>query len=226
MPAPQFDEEMAAVYDDKGPKRFVPGYGVFQQLIPLLLDAELGDDASVLVMAAGGGAELTALAATRSSWRLTGVDPSPAMLDLARRKLSQADAARVDLVQGFAADAPGGPFDAATSCLIMAFIPDDGDKLDYLQQIRRRLKPGAPALFVEMAAPRTPDEWARFLKLYEMHGRRAGADDALIARAAGSQEHLHHASAARQTALLSEAGFRAVETFFKALYIQGWIARA
>jgi tRNA (cmo5U34)-methyltransferase len=225
MSAPQFDAEMAAIYDKHGPKRFVPGYAVFQQLIPLLLDAELGDDATILVMAAGGGAELTALAATRGSWRFVGVDPSPAMLDLAQRKL-MTHAERVDFIEGYAADAPEGPFDAATSCLVMAFLPDDGAKLSYLQQIHRRLRRGAPALFVEMVAPKTPEGWSRFLQLYELHARRQGANEVLMARAMSAQHSLHHAPAERQTALLSEAGFSAATPFFQALYIQGWIARA
>jgi tRNA (cmo5U34)-methyltransferase len=226
VPAPQFDAEMAAIYDENGPKRLVPGYAVFQQLTPLLLDAELADDAHVLVMAAGGGAELKAIGAARASWRLTGVDPSPAMLDLARSKLTPAEAERTTLVQGYVADAPKGPFDAATSCLVMAFLPDDGAKLDYIQQIRRRLRPGGPALFVEMAPPPTPQGWARFLQLYDLYARRMGADESLIARATAAQQHLHHAPAERQAALLEEAGFKNVETFFKALFIQGWIARA
>lgn len=226
MSLPQFDAEMANIYDDRGPRQLVPGYALFQKLLPIVLDAELKDDASVLVMAAGGGAELVALAAARSSWRFVGVDPSAAMLALARRKLSDADAKRVDLVQGYVTDAPDGPFDAATSCLVMAFMPDDGAKLHYLQQLRRRLRAGAPAVFVEMAAAKTPDGFARFMKFYELYARSNSADQELIERALGAQSSLHHASADRQTALLKEAGFHGVETFFQALYMQGWIARA
>ncbi len=98
-----------------------------------------------LVMGAGGGAELMAIAAARQSCRITGVDPSPDMLALAEGKLRAAGhAERVSLVTGYVADAPEGPFDAATSCLVAPFVPDDGGKLDYFRQLRRRLRPGAP----------------------------------------------------------------------------------
>lgn len=222
-----FNAEMAKAYDEKGPRLLVPGYEAFLQSIATLLDAELSDDASILVMGAGGGAELMALAPVRAGWRFTGVDPSPDMLGGAQAKLTRAGYdARALLHVGYVADAPEGPFDAATSCLLMPFIPDDGSKLDYLRQVHRRLKPGAPLLLVEGFAAREPEAWARYLKLYITHGLLRGAPDAHVKMAAGAQAGLHYVSAERQEALLAEAGFASIERFFQALYIHGWIARA
>lgn len=226
MSAISFNAEAAKSYDD-GPRRLVPGYAVFQNLIALLLDAELKDDASILVMAAGGGAELMAIAPKRASWRLTGVDPSPDMLALAEGKLRSAGYGdRVALVTGYVADAPEGPFDAATSCLVMPFIADDGGKLDYLRQLRRRLRPGAPLFMVEGFAARDPAGWERYIKSYTMHALAHGVDGALMERAVGAQASLHYVSVERHKALFAEAGFVGVEQFFQALHIHGWIARA
>lgn len=222
-----FNAEMAKAYDEKGPRLLVPGYGAFLQAIATLLDAELEDDAEILVMGAGGGAELMELAPVRAGWRFTGIDPSPAMLGAAQAKLTQAGfAQRAALHVGYAADAPQGPFDAATSCLLMPFIADDGSKLDYLRQVRRRLKPGAPLLMVEGFASKEPEAWARYLKLYITHGLLRGAEPAHVKTAASAQAGLHYISKQRQEALLEEAGFASLEPFFQALYIHGWIARA
>lgn len=222
-----FNAEMAKAYDEKGPRLLVPGYAAFLQAIATLLDADLADDASILVMGAGGGAELMALAPVRAGWRFIGVDPSPDMLGAAQAKLAEAGHAnRAALHVGYAADAPEGPFDAATSCLLMPFIPDDGGKLDYLRQVRRRLKPGAPLLMVEGFASREPEAWARYLKLYITHGLLRGAPEAHVNMAAGAQAGLHYVSTARQKELITEAGFASIEPFFQALYIHGWIARA
>lgn len=221
-----FDEKIAKAYDEKGPRFLVPGYEAFLQSIAVLLETELKDDASILVMGAGGGAELTTLAPVRARWRFTGVDPSPSMLGAAQAKLAAAGSAeRTQLIVGYAADAPEGPFDAATSCLLMPFIPDDGAKLDYLRQVRRRLRPGAPLLLVEGFAARAPQAWERYLQLYRAHGRLRGADPAHVDSAAGAQAGLHYVSVERQIELLTEAGFT-IEPFFQALYIHGWIARA
>lgn len=226
MSAISFNAETAKAYDD-GPRRLVPGYAVFQQLIALLLDSELKDDASILVMAAGGGAELMSIAAQRASWTLTGVDPSPDMLALAQSKLDAAGYTdRVALVKGYVADAPAGPFDAATSCLVMPFIADDGGKLDYLRQLRRRLRPGAPLLMVEGFAARDPEGWERYIKSYIMHARAHGVDDALLVRARDAQATLHYVAVERQLELFAEAGFSDVKQFFQALHIHGWVARA
>lgn len=221
-----FNADAAKTYDD-GPRRLVPGYAAFQQLIGLVLDAELKDDASILVMAAGGGAELLSIAPKRAGWKLTGVDPSPDMLALAESKLRAAGyAERVSLVTGYVADAPEGPFDAATSCLVMPFIADDGGKLDYLRQMRRRLRVGAPLVIVEGFAARDPEGWERYIKSYTMYARLHGVDETALARASDMQASLHYISAERQRQLFDEAGFSSVEPFFQALHIHGWIARA
>ncbi len=226
MSAIAFNAEAAKSYDD-GPRRLVPGYAFFQILIAQVLAGELKDDASILVMGAGGGAELMALAATRENWTLTGVDPSPDMLALAEGKLRAAGyAERISLVAGYVVDAPEGPFDAATSCLVAPFVPDDGGKLDYFRQLRRRMRPGAPLIVVEGFISDEQGGFDRYMKSYAMFARLNGVEQAILDRAVGAQASLHYISLERQKHLFDEAGFASAETFFQALHIYGWIARA
>lgn len=226
MSAIVFNAEAAKSYDD-GPRRLVPGYVFFQNLIAQVLASELKDDASILVMGAGGGAELMAIGAARESWKLTGVDPSPDMLALAEGKLRAAGyAARTSLVPGYVTDAPEGPFDAATSCLVAPFVPDDGGKLDYFRQLRRRMRPGAPLLVVEGFVSDAPGGFDRYMKSYMMYARLNGVAQAMLDCAVSAQASLHYISLERQKQLFDEAGFSGAETFFQALHIYGWIARA
>ena len=226
MSAIPFNAEAAKSYDD-GPRRLVPGYAFFQNLIAQVLAGELKDHASILVMGAGGGAELMAIAAAGESWTLTGVDPSPDMLTLAEGKLRAAGySKRASLIAGYVADAPVGPFDAATSCLVAPFVPDDGGKLDYFRQLRRRMRPGAPLLVVEGFVSDEPGGFDRYMKSYAMFARLNGVEQAMLDRAVGMQASLHYISLERQKQLFEEAGFSAAETFFQALHIYGWIARA
>jgi tRNA (cmo5U34)-methyltransferase len=90
----------------------------------LLLAERIRDDADVLVIGAGGGLELKALADTQPGWRFCGIDPSAEMLGLARRTLGSL-ASRVELHEGYVDGAPVGPFDAATCLLTLHFIPED-----------------------------------------------------------------------------------------------------
>jgi len=60
--------------------------------------------------------ETRAMAEAQPVWRFTGVDPSPAMLDLARGVLKPV-ADRVELLEGTVDQVPDGPFDGATCFL-------------------------------------------------------------------------------------------------------------
>jgi SAM-dependent methyltransferase len=109
------DPEAVRRYTD-GPPRFVPGFADLHRMTRILLAEQTVQDASVLVLGAGGGLELKALAEAEPRWNFVGVDPALAMLKLAEQTLGQFNA-RVQLQQGYIDDAPDGPFDAAT-CLL------------------------------------------------------------------------------------------------------------
>src|SRR3546814_13717516 len=71
----------------------------------LLLAEHAPSTAHILIVGAGGGMETRSLAEAQPDWRFTGVDPSPAMLDLARRPLAPI-ADRVELLEGPIDQAP------------------------------------------------------------------------------------------------------------------------
>src|SRR5688500_13124922 len=104
-----------ASYATDTPRR-VPGLADLHRMVTLLLAEGAPSAAHLLVVGAGGGLELVSLATARPDWRFTGVDPSPAMLDLARKAI-EPFAERVQLIEGIVDQASAGPFDGAT-CLL------------------------------------------------------------------------------------------------------------
>ena len=66
-------------------RRLVPGWSDMQRMAALLVAERAPEQANVLVVGAGGGAELTTFARMYSQWRFVGVDPSASMLELAQR---------------------------------------------------------------------------------------------------------------------------------------------
>src|SRR3546814_18092018 len=90
----------------------------------LLLAERVPADAHILVLGAGGGSEMKAMADAYPGWRFTGVDPAGPMLDLAAEVMG-ADAGRADMVEGYIDDAPAGPFDGATCLLTPPFLQRD-----------------------------------------------------------------------------------------------------
>ncbi len=90
------DPEAVARYAE-GPRRFVPGLDALHRMTGILLAERAPEDGRILVLGAGGGLELRALAEMQPHWRFTGVDPAGEMLALARRTAANA-AGRLVLV--------------------------------------------------------------------------------------------------------------------------------
>ncbi|MDS9469602.1 class I SAM-dependent methyltransferase [Paracoccus sp. MBLB3053] len=97
-------------------RRNVPGLSDLHRMVTLLLAERAPEEAHILVVGAGGGMEISAMAEARPMWRFTGVDPSVAMLHLAKEVL-RPYCDRVDLIEGTAEDLPSRTFDGAT-CLL------------------------------------------------------------------------------------------------------------
>lgn len=216
------DPKTAARYAD-GPARQVPGLAGLHRMAHVLLAERAGDEAAILVLGAGGGLELAAFAAARPFWRLTGVDPSPEMLAQARRVVAP-HANRIRLVQGYAADAPDGPFDGAACLMTMHFIPE-AERLSALRELRARLRPGAALVIAHHSF--APEEAARWLDRYASFAAASGiASDKARAAARAISERLPILSPAHEQELLRVAGFGEMELFYAAFSFRGWVARA
>lgn len=218
------DPNAAARYAD-GPRRFVPALADVHRMTGLLLAERAGPDASILVVGAGGGLELRAMAEAFPTWRFVGVDPAAPMLAEAARVLGP-HAERVQFVEGYIDDAPEGPFDGATCLLTLHFLEPDGRRRT-AEAIRRRLKPGAPFVAMHSSFPQEPTERARALDRYAAFAVAAGADpeQALSARHAVASM-LPVLSPEHDEALLREAGFTEVSLFYAAFSWRGWVAYA
>src|SRR5204862_3324961 len=133
------------------PQRLLPGFADLHRMTTILLAEHAPKDARVLVLGAGGGLELRALAHAQAGWTFVGVDPAAAMLNEARRALGP-DTARVAFCEGYIDDAPEGPFDAATCLLTLHFL-DAAERTRTARELRRRLKPGAPFVVAHSSFP-------------------------------------------------------------------------
>lgn len=96
--APFTNPAAVASYADNARQK-VPGLADLHRMAMLLLAEQAPGAAHILVVGTGGGMETRAMAEVQPVWRFTGVDPSPAMLDLARGVLKPV-ADRVELFEG------------------------------------------------------------------------------------------------------------------------------
>lgn len=218
------DPQAVARYLD-GPRRFVPGLADLHRMTGILLAERAPADARVLVLGAGGGLELKALAEAHPGWSFVGVDPAGPMLALAAETLGPL-AARVELVQGYIEDAPPGPFDAATCLLTLHFL-EPAERRRTASAIRRRMRPGGPFVAAHGSFPQGAGERARWLSRYAAFAMSSGVDPqrANAARAA-VETSVSMLGPDQDRAILHEAGFSDVELFFAAFTWRGWIAYA
>jgi tRNA (cmo5U34)-methyltransferase len=227
MPQPNTAFSNASALTDYAEKtaRIVPGLHDLQTMAALLVAEHAPESANVLVIGAGGGMELKALAQAHSQWRFVGVDPSQPMLDLAAATLG-ALAERVQLHHGYTDTAPTGPFDAATCLLTMHFVPVE-ERKSTLMEIHRRLKPGTPFVMAHLSFPQAPEEREVWLSRYVAFAVTSGVD-AQNARKAASAigSTLPLLSPEREEELLVEAGFANVRLFYAGMAFRGWVAQA
>ncbi|TAJ82938.1 class I SAM-dependent methyltransferase [Reyranella sp.] len=222
--APFSDPQAVARYAE-GPPRFVPGFTDLHRMTTILLGERAPREARVLVLGAGGGLELKALAEAHPGWTFDGVDPAAEMLKQAGRTLGPL-APRARLHQGYIDDAPEGPFDAATCLLTLHFLAPE-ERQRTASEIRKRLKPGAPFVAAHSSFPQGEDERALWLSRYAAFAVASGADPALAQRArAAVAVHLNIFTPEQDEAILRGAGFSDVSLFYAAFTWRGWVASA
>lgn len=219
------DPAVADSYADRV-KRFVPLYRDVHRMAAVLIDERVPEDAKVLVLGAGGGLETKSFAEAHPGWTFDAVDPAAAMLDLAVRTLGP-DASRVRMHQGYIDDAPLGPFDAATSLLMLHFLESD-ERRRTASEVRRRLAPGAPFVVVHLSIPQADDaERQLWMRRHMANLTASGVDsaDAEKALTAISAE-VPVLTPEQDRAVLEDAGFTDVTEFFSAFTFRGWVGYA
>jgi len=216
-----FDAAHARNYAE-GPPRQVPGLAGLHRMTSLLLAERVPANGRILVLGAGGGLELKALADDHPGWTFDGVDPSAGMLEAAAQ-FSGRHAARVRLHEGYIDVAPEGPFDGAVCLLTLHFVPRD-QRLETLRQIRRRLVPGGPFAVAHISFPQAEPERSRWIDRHIAFGGTATTNVEAARHAIATR--LSILSPDEDEAMLREAQFSSVSLFYAGLSFRGWIAYA
>lgn len=206
----------------------LPGYEVMHTFVLACLRSCLLETANVLVVGAGGGMELVRLGQSNPQWQLLGVDPSGKMLAIAQQKIVQDQLSqRIRLIQGYVQDLPTDTaYDAATSILVMHFIPDnDNGKIAFLKGIAQRLKKSAPFVLVDVFGTKGSYELEKTIATLHPYWKETGLpEDKQKQLLETFNNAVYPVSEARILALLQQAGFSRVIRFYTGLWVGGWMA--
>ena len=220
-----FSDPAAVAHYTDGPRRFVPGLEALHRMTGLLLAERAPENARVLVVGAGGGLELTALATAHPGWTFVGVDPAAAMLEVAKRTLGPL-ADRVELVHGYIDDVAQDGFDAATCLLTLHFLERE-ERRRTEAAIRARMRTGAPFVAAHGSFPQGPGERDLWLDRYAAWAIASGADPEQVAKGrAAVSSSVRMISPDEDEAILREAGFTKVALFYAAFTWRGWVGYA
>ena len=183
----------------------------------------------VLVVGSGTGMEIINLCQRNPHWRFTGVEPSADMMTIAKSRLkTRGFQERVNLHQGYVDSLPATKvMDAATLILVMHFIPNDGSKLLLLQNIAKRLKPGANLVLADLHGERESASFPDLLLAWKSFyfNRLEDVSVEVETNFQKAINSIHFIPETKILGLLQTAGFTDINRFYNAFLFGGWSAR-
>lgn len=204
----------------------VPGYHLLHELTVDRVEIELMGAASrMLTVGAGGGEEIINMLQRKEDWLITGVDPSASMLDMAKQRVSQLHMqARVTwyetALNKVSAEAV---YDAAVSLLVIHFVEN---RLPFLQEIARRLQPGAPFVLAFIQGEMNSSAFQQELHMLSLFMKRQGLGKEVFS---SFNDRLGRATypvpEEEMRGHLMEAGFRDIRPYFQAGMIKGLVCK-
>ena len=218
----QFDQQ-AAGYDRQWAK-LAPIRDAIHLLIGALM-SELADDARILCIGAGTGAEMFHFAQRFPRWRFTAVEPSGGMLDVCRRRAQeQGVAERCTFHQGYLDSLPPSePFDGAMALLVSQFILDRQERTAFFRSVAERLRPGGYLVSSDLASDTRSAAYGSLLEVWSR--MMTGAEVAPEAIARMREAYARDVAVlppSEVSSIIEKGGFMSPVQFFQAGLIHGW----
>jgi len=217
-----FGKEGAHLYDERN-RPLASIAKCLHFLIQLVL-RDLPDQAHVLCVGVGTGADMLSLAKAFPAWTFVGVDPSSAMLDVCREKLRDAGVSdRCHLVHGDVHDlASDQAFDVALSILVAHFVARE-DRVPFYKGMCDRLHNNGTLVTAEISFDLDSAAFPEMLKNWEGVQSLMGATpESLATLPRQLKEMLTVISPTETEHLLRQSGIQDPVRFFQAFMVCGW----
>ncbi|WP_017748515.1 class I SAM-dependent methyltransferase [Scytonema hofmannii] len=165
-PSIVFDQERASSYDKQFAK-LAPIRDALHLFIRIVL-SELPDDARILCVGVGTGAELIDLAQTFPRWQFIAVEPAAPMLDICRQKAEACGiASRCTFHEGYLNSLPtSDSFGAATCLLVSHFFMQQSERRDFFREIAARLLPNGYLVSSDLASNISTESYQSLLEVW------------------------------------------------------------
>ncbi|EID99754.1 class I SAM-dependent methyltransferase [Leptospira licerasiae] len=216
----KFEGERAQVYERRIGK-MIPFYSGIMELVAIYLLENTPEKGKILSVGCGTGADFSKLLKIfPDRFSITGLDPSPEMIEQARKKFPQ-----LKFICGTVGELPPAEeYDSATLLFVLHFLPDTGDKLSLLKEICSRLKKGGSLILFDLFDPQTEGSETLFKNIKSYLINFQGWEEEAVGIYLKRVFELHRIGSARYTELFQEAGFSEYSQKFRSLHVGGWIA--
>ncbi|MFJ6206107.1 class I SAM-dependent methyltransferase [Bacillus pumilus] len=204
----------------------VPGYQLLHELTIDVLETEVKGAASrILTVGAGGGEEIINMLQRKEDWLITGIDPSPSMLDMAKQRVGQLQMeARVTWYETVLDKVSAEPvYDAAMSLLVIHFIEK---RQPFLEEIARRLQPDAPLVLAFIQGEMKSHTFQQELFMLSLFMQRQGLEKEVFTSFKNRLGHATHPVPEEEIREhLIKAGFEDIRPYFQAGMIKGLVCK-
>ncbi|MBU8728026.1 MULTISPECIES: trans-aconitate 2-methyltransferase [Bacillus] len=204
----------------------VPGYQLLHELTIDVLETELKGAASrILTVGAGGGEEIINMLQRKGDWHITGVDPSPSMLDMAKQRVAQLEKeARVTWHEASLDTVSAEPvYDAAVSLLVIHFIEK---RQLFLEEVALRLQPDAPFMLAFIQGEMKSHAFQQELHMLSLFMQRQGLEKDVFTSFKNMLGHTTHPVPEEEIKEhLIKAGFKDIRPYFQAGMIKGLVCK-
>lgn len=216
----KFEGERAQVYERRIGK-MIPFYSGIMELVAIYLLENTPEQGKILSVGCGTGADFSKLLKiSPDRFSITGLDPSPEMIEQAQKKFPQ-----LKFICGTVGELPlVEEYDSATLLFVLHFLPDTGDKLSILKEIHSRLKKGGSLILFDLfdSEPNGSEILFQNIKSYLINFQ--GWEEEAVQIYLKRVFELHRIPGTRYTELLQEAGFSVSSQKFRSLHVGGWTA--
>lgn len=225
-----FESDYGREYD-RFIRQIIPGYDSFFEICLALFSEAMGENGKMLIAGCGTGAELDCFSRNKPGWKMTAVDLSGQMVDIARKKMavSARETGHEPEIEWIVGDVTRldrqADFDAIACNLVLHFMPGLAGKLDFLKALRSHLRPGGTLILMDacwekkQAFQTWMRAWWGFASAHGLSTEKWSSfrDD--------FEKGLHPLPKADQEKLVGQAGFEDVFPFWTSLHHLALVAR-
>ncbi len=216
-----FDKNNAKSYDQQ--RAILKPIKDALHLCMRMIFLELPEDAEILCVGAGTGAELIYLAEAFPKWKFTVVEPASKMMTLCYKETeNHGIVSRCTFHEGYLETlSNNSQFDAATSILVSHFIVDNDKRAQYFSNIEKIIKPGGYLINADLSADMQSFNYNELLNVWVNMHNYAG----MPANIESFGHNVAVLSTEKIESIIIAGGFVSPVLFYKTLFIQAWYSK-